>query len=281
MVLDLDCPSSDLGPGDIVHVETPLNPTGEVRNLAFYAAKAHEAGAYLTVDATFAPPPLSDPFVQGADVVVHSGTKYLGGHSDMLCGVLAVSPHRAEQGWVGTLMEERMYLGSCMGSLEGWLGVRSVRTLELRVQRQSANVGLLVSWLDAALNPERREGIAKVSEADSEAVRKVVGSISHGSLQAADLAAGWLLRQMPNGHSPVFAITMKTEHLAREFPSKLDLFHHATSLGGVESLIEWRAMSDETVDPALLRVSVGCEGWEDLRDDLLKGFRVLGEEMNA
>uniref|UniRef100_A0A0B7JW54 Cystathionine gamma-synthase n=1 Tax=Bionectria ochroleuca TaxID=29856 RepID=A0A0B7JW54_BIOOC len=85
--LPLDCDPSELGPGDVVHVETPLNPTGEARNLQHYADKAHKAGAYLTVDATFAPPPLQDPFAFGADVVMHSGTKYFGGHSDMLIGV--------------------------------------------------------------------------------------------------------------------------------------------------------------------------------------------------
>ena len=83
---------------------------------------------------------------------------------------------------------------------------------------------------------------------------------------------------MTNGFGPVFAITMKNERLARRLPSKLALFHHATSLGGVESLIEWRTMSDTTSDTRLLRVSVGLESWEDLRDDLMKGFTELREE---
>lgn len=72
--------AAGLGPGDIVHIETPLNPTGEATDLSHYAALAHARGAYLTVDATFAPPSLQDPFVHGADVVMHSGTKYVGGH---------------------------------------------------------------------------------------------------------------------------------------------------------------------------------------------------------
>jgi cystathionine gamma-synthase len=74
---------------------------------------------------------------------------------------------------------------------------------------------------------------------------------------------------------------MKTEELARRLPSKLALFHHATSLGGIESLIEWRTMSDNTVDTRLLRVSVGIESWEDLRDDLLNGFNALAEELQS
>jgi cystathionine beta-lyase len=80
---------------------------------------------------------------------------------------------------------------------------------------------------------------------------------------------------MPNGFGPVFSITMKEEKLARELPSKLHYFQHATSLGGVETLIEWRTMSDATVDRRLLRVSVGLENWEDLRADLVRAFRGL------
>lgn len=264
--LTLDCDPEELQKGDIVHVETPLNPTGKAYNLKKFADKAHARGAYLTVDATFGPPPLQDPFLWGADVVLHSGTKYIGGHSDMLCGILAVNPSRVKDGWVTGLTNERLVLGSVMGSLEGWLGIRSVRSLEVRVQRQSFNAGKLVQWLDEAL---------KGNGKDADAVRKVVASIEHASLQKDDVEKGWLAEQMPNGFGPVFAITMKEQAFARRLPSKLALFHHATSLGGVESLIEWRAMSDSTVDQKLLRVSIGLEGWEDLRDDLLQGIKAL------
>ena len=252
-----------------MHVETPLNPTGYVYNLKEFAEKAHSRGAYLTVDATFGPPPLQDPFEWGADVVMHSGTKYVGGHSDMLCGILAVNPARAKEGWFQGLEKERVALGSVMGSLEGWLGIRSVRSLGVRVERQAFNAGKLVKWLDDAL---------KGGDTDGEAIRKVVGKIDHASLQEEDIKEGWLLKQMPNGFGPVFSITMKEQTFARRLPSKLELFHHATSLGGVESLIEWRTMSDTTIDTRLLRVSVGIEGWEDLRDDLLRGFKALGAE---
>ncbi|CAI4216772.1 unnamed protein product [Parascedosporium putredinis] len=243
-ILPLDCPATDLQPGDVVH--------------------ARDAGAYLTVDATFAPPPLLDPFAHGADVVMHSGTKYFGGHSDLLCGVLAVSPARAAEGWHAALHDERLLLGSVMGNFEGWLGLRSVRTLELRVERQSATAHRLVAWL-----------AAQTADPSTPAA-KVLDRIHHASLQpeAAD-ETSWLRKQMPRGFGPVFAIQTRTEAAARHLPSKLTLFHHATSLGGVESLIEWRAMSDETVDRTLLRVSVGVEAWEDLRDDLQAGFAAL------
>lgn len=251
-----------MGPGDVVHLETPVNPTGEAFYIKKYARKAHARGAFLLVDATFGPPGLQDPFAWGADVVMHAGTKYLGGHSDMLCGVLA----SRKDGWMEGLRGERTYLGSVMGSLEGWLGVRSLRTLEVRVQRQSGNCQHLVSWLYGMLNGA--EG--------GEAVREAVERVQHASLQAEEME--WLKEQMPNGYGPVFAVTMKSESLARRLPSKLELFHHATSLGGVESLIEWRAMSDEKVDTRLLRISVGLEYWEDLRDDLMRGFKALREE---
>jgi cystathionine beta-lyase/cystathionine gamma-synthase len=223
----------------------------------------------LTVDATFGPPPLQDPFLWGADVVMHSGTKYIGGHSDMLCGILAVNPKRVEEGWFKGLTDERLHLGSVMGSMEGWLGIRSIRTLEIRVKQQSLATGKIVGWLAEALKSDAE---------DTEAVRKTVLKIEHASLQEEDIKDGWLTKQMPNGFGPVFALTMKEEKFARRLPSKLELFHHATSLGGVESLIEWRTMSDDTVDRKLLRVSIGIEGWEDLKEDFLKGFKALVAE---
>ncbi|KAJ4259522.1 hypothetical protein NW757_002845 [Fusarium falciforme] len=87
---------NQLGRGDLLHIETPLNPTVEARNLEHYVANARQAGAYILVDATFASPPLQDPLQYGVDIVMHSGTKYIGGHSDMQCGVLVVHQDRKE-----------------------------------------------------------------------------------------------------------------------------------------------------------------------------------------
>ncbi|KAK4142644.1 pyridoxal phosphate-dependent transferase [Dichotomopilus funicola] len=268
--LENDEDLAKLQPGDIIHVETPLNPTGEARDLAYYRKKADELGCYLTVDATFAPPPLQDPFRYGVDIIMHSGTKYFGGHSDMLSGVLAIRPDRApgKDGWLFGLREERLVIGGVLGSFEGWLGVRSLRTLELRVRRQSENTKHLVEWL------------ASQKKAGNNPVSDLVYKIQHSSLQpeAAD-PDSWLSKQMPNGHGPVFSLWLQSEQHAKRLPSKLLLFHHATSLGGVESLVEWRAMSDSAVDRRLVRVSVGVEGWEDLRDDLLRGLEALSKEV--
>jgi cystathionine beta-lyase len=279
-ILPLDCPAEALQPGDVIHIETPLNPSAYAYNLEDYAKKAHSRGAYLTVDGTFAPPPLQDPFKHGADLVMHSGTKYFGGHSDMLCGVLVLNPKHAE--WVPRLMNDRLHVGSVLGNMEGWLGIRSIRTLEVRVERQSQNVEKIVNWLQSALTCDVNSSgccskDASLSKENCAIVQKVVDHIEHTSLQTEDMH--WLKKQMPNGWGPVFSIVMKSEVLAKTLPSKLALFHHATSLGGVESLIEWRAMSDAKIDKRLLRVSVGIEGWEDLRNDLLQALKKLGEEL--
>lgn len=261
--LPLDCPADQLEAGDVILLETPLNPKGTAYDIASYAQKAHSRGAYIIVDGTFAPPGLQDPFLWGADLVMHSGSKYFGGHSDILCGVLATQ----NEDWSKQLFHDRVFLGSVMGNMESWLGVRSLRTLEVRVQRQSENTTKLVQWLATALHaPSPAPG------SDEAAVQSVLGEVFHASLQD---EGEWLKKQMPNGFGPVFSICMKEENLAKTLPSKLHFFQHATSLGGVESLIEWRTMSDATVDRKLLRISIGLENWEDLRNDLVKAFKEL------
>jgi cystathionine beta-lyase/cystathionine gamma-synthase len=115
----------------------------------------------------------------------------------------------------------------------------------------------------------------KVSEpavgSEDAVVQSVVQKIYHASLQDEP----WLQKQMPNGFGPVFSIVLHKEEFAKLLPTELSFFQHATSLGGVESLIEWRALSDSRVDRKLLRVSVGLENWEDLKDDLLQAFKSL------
>lgn len=262
--LSLDCPAESLNEGDVVLLETPVNPLGTAFNIEEYAEKAHSRGAYLIVDSTFAPPGLQDPFLWGADIVMHSGSKYFGGHSDLLCGVLATK--RVD--WVKQLFEDRIALGSVIGNLEGWLGTRSLRTLEVRVQRASQNSAKLISWLQGALNaPSPTPG------SEEAIIQTVLQKTYHASLQDEP----WLQKQMPNGFGPVFSVVLHREDYARALPSKLNFFQHATSLGGVESLIEWRALSDSKVDRKLLRISVGLESWEDLKSDLLQAFASLVE----
>ena len=195
----------------------------------------------------------------------------------MLCGILAINPIHEKEKWFEQLSKERLVLGNVMGNMEGWLGIRSVRTLEVRVQRQAENAGRLVRWLDSAVRPEKYPENERLSDEEREVISKVLVRVEHASLQEEDIKDGWLLKQMPNGFGPVFSIVLKEVEFAKCLPSKLGLFHHATSLGGVESLIEWRAMTDPKVDTKLLRVSVGIEGWEDLKADIIAGFKALVE----
>lgn len=233
---------SKLGKGDLVHVETPINPLGTVYDLETLAAKAHERGAILSVDATFAPPPLLDPFKHGADIVMHSATKYFGGHSDLLAGLLFVKDAATRD----QLVLDRIFLGTNIANLESSLLLRSLKTYELRVSRQSESATAIVAHL--AANIDKFPHLKK---------------IYHGLLQKDDFVA-----RQQTGHSPVFAIEVDTEEFAKRLPGKLKYFYHATSLGGVESLIEWRALSDDTCSPTLLRVSIGVEDVEDLIRDL-------------
>lgn len=235
-----------LQPGDLVHLETPVNPEGIHFDISHYAQLAHEKGAILLVDSTFAPPPLQNPFNQGADIIMHSATKYFGGHSDLLAGIIVAKDLDTKKKFV----QDRIYLGTNIGNLESSMLVRSLKTLKLRVLTQSDNCVKLVKYLND--NNDKFPNLIKVV---------------HGSLQSDSFISNQV-----TGHSPVFSVLLKDEETAKTFPSKLKYFYHATSLGGVESLIEWRAISDTTVDERLLRVSVGVEDVEDLIQDFTQAL---------
>lgn len=231
------------GKGDIVHLESPINPSSTVFDIQYFADKAHSKGAILVVDSTFAPPPLLDAFEFGADIVMHSATKYFGGHSDLLAGLLLTKDESVRR----SLIEDRLLLGTNIANLESALLLRSLKTLEVRVTKQSKTATELVDFLSRNIDKY-----------------PALTGTHHSSLQKEEYVA----RQMKGGHSPTFSITLASEDQARRFPSLLRYFYHATSLGGVESLVEWRAMTDESVSPTLLRISVGLENVEDLIEDL-------------
>lgn len=231
-----------LQPGDLVHIETPVNPFGTSYDIKYFAEKAHAKGAILSVDSTFAPPPLQDPFKHGADVVMHSATKYFGGHSDLLAGILAVKSKELKK----KLWFDRVYLGTNIGNLEAFLLLRSLRSFDLRIKKQSDNAFKIVQFLEQ--HKHEYKGLKK---------------IYHSSLQTEP----FVKEQLPNGYGPVFVIIVDSEETGKFLPSKLKYFHHATSLGGVESLIEWRALTDPHVQRDLLRVSIGTEDPNDLIED--------------
>lgn len=258
----------------LVWLETPLNPTGEARDIAHYVARAHAVGGYVAVDSTFAPPPLQDPFKQGADMVLHSGTKYFGGHSDLLMGVVATKNMRE----FIHLWDDRSCLGARPGSFELYLLLRSLRTLGLRVSRQAETAAKLVAWLDSLST----KGTPAADTPAELAGGRVVHYVWHSSLQprdAKDDPRGFAespgfdpAQQMPGGGAPTFSVWLRTPAQARALPHELEYFTPATSLGGVESLIEQRKSSNKAEDPHVVRISTGVEDFEDLRADLLQAF---------
>ncbi|KAE8212291.1 hypothetical protein CF327_g4061 [Tilletia walkeri] len=275
--------------GLLVWVETPLNPTGEARDLRKYSEKAKSSKGVLVVDATFAPPPLQNPFDQGADMIMHSATKYFGGHSDLLVGVLAVKDKKEHS----VLHFDRCFLGSNPGNLEAYLLLRSLRTLSLRVTRQAETATKLVHWLHTLT--ATYQGDASADDTKFGITRgTVVNRVWHASLQPRQDAdpnpkarleegAGFDPKdQMPGGYSPTFAIRTSKQHYASHLPHCTEFFIPATSLGGVESLMEWRRNSDpREEDQCLVRFSIGLESFEDLQGALRKAMASLLSDIGA
>ncbi len=225
--------------GDVVWLETPRNPTAEVLDVEAHAARAHQAGAVLIVDSTFATPVLLRPLSLGADLVMHSATKFLAGHSDALAGALvARDPAVAD-----ALRRERTISGAVPGALETWLALRGLRTLPVRIRRQCETATRLAAWLAGR-----------------------VPRVFHPSLPDHPGHAV-ALRQM-SGPGAILAFDLGSEGAARALPRRLRLIREATSLGGVESLVDWRRRHDPHAPPGLLRLSVGLEDFDDLSADL-------------
>ena len=235
----------------LVWVETPANPTLEISDIAAIAELAHAAGARLCVDSTAATPVHSHPLALGADLVMHSATKYLAGHSDVLAGALVCA--RTDELW-RELARMRREEGPCLGPVDAFLLLRGMRTLFARVTRQSATALALATRL-AAL-----PGVTV----------RYPGLATHPQHA---LAA----RQMSGGFGGLVALqTGGGAARALEVIQRLRVWVRATSLGGVESLIEHRATvegPDSPTPPDLLRLSVGLEHEDDLFDDLAEGLR--------
>jgi cystathionine gamma-synthase len=230
--------------GDVIWLETPKNPTCEIEDIAGHARRAGQAGAKVVVDSTFATPILQQPLALGAHLVMHSSTKFLSGHSDVLGGVL-VAP-TAEQ--AQALRAERTVLGSVPGALEVWLTLRSLRTLALRVERQSESATRVAAWLEGR-----------------------VPRVWHPSLPSHP--GHKLAAEQMRGPGGVLSIELESAEAAQALPTRLRIFRNATSLGGVESLIEWRHQHDPNAPPGLLRLSVGLEAPQDLIADLKQGLQ--------
>ncbi|MFB9073908.1 trans-sulfuration enzyme family protein [Citricoccus parietis] len=242
------------GPASILWLESPTNPMLEVADLATLTEAAHAAGALVVVDNTFATPLVQRPLELGADVVVHSVTKYLAGHSDVVLGAAVTD----DAGLHRQLHAHRTLHGAIAGPMEAFLALRGMRTLALRLERSQANAAELARRLDAA----RREGTLPV------AAVTYPGLPDHP--QHALAAA-----QMQGGFGSVLTVVMEGAAAADAVVQNLRHWVPATSLGGVESLVERRRRFDgepATVPAGLLRLSVGIEHVDDLWEDLQAGM---------
>ncbi|REK19589.1 MAG: PLP-dependent transferase [Planctomycetota bacterium] len=242
----------------LVWIESPGNPLMSITDIAACAEVAHQGRAILGVDNTFATPALTRPLELGADIVMHSATKYIGGHSDLLGGVLAVRD--AE-------LAERLHFaqnatGAVMGPLESYLCSRGLKTLELRVREQSRTASRLADWLAA----DKR--IARVN---------YPGRREHpGHAIAA--------RQMDGEFGAMLSFELNGDFAAaKRVVEGTRLIRLAVSLGAVESLLEQPASMSHAsyaredrlahgITDGLIRLSVGLEAFEDLRDDLDQAF---------
>ncbi|MGA7149530.1 MAG: cystathionine gamma-synthase [Microbacterium sp.] len=243
-------------PARIVWVETPSNPLLRITDIAGLARLGHAAGALVVVDNTFASPALQQPLSLGADVVVHSTTKYLGGHSDVVGGALVMNDD--------ALHEQAKFLqfaaGAVSGPLDAWLTTRGIKTLGLRMQRHSENAHAVAEFL--AGHPK----IARVH---------YPGLASHpGHALAA--------RQM-SGFGGIVSAELEDAASARRFAESTCLFQLAESLGGVESLMNYPDEmthasvrgTELAVPEELVRLSVGIESADDLIADLDQALAAL------
>lgn len=243
----------------LIWLETPTNPLLRLSDIREVAALAHGENIWLAVDNTFASPALQQPLALGADFVVHSTTKYLGGHSDVVGGAIVLNDAAA--------YERLKFLQNAIGAVPGpqdcFLVLRGIKTLALRMERHSINAMRVAEFL-----------------AQHPAVEEVIfpGLDSHPQRALAQ-------RQMRGPGGMVSFVTKAGETAARIVARETRLFTLAESLGGVESLIELPAPmthasvadSPLAVDPGLVRLSVGIEHAEDLVEDLRQALEKAGE----
>jgi len=229
---------------DLLWIESPTNPLMKVADISVLSKDAHALGVQVAVDNTLATPLLQRPLELGADLSVHSVTKLLGGHSDLLMGVAVVR----DQELADHLRQRRALHGGTPGLMEAFLALRGLRTLHLRVQHASASAAELARRLG------RHPGVHRVRypqlAASSAALDLAVSGETGGTLLSFEVAGG---------AEEADAVCAATQ-----------LIVHGTSLGGVETLIDRRGRwpLEKETPPSLLRLSVGCEYVEDLWQDI-------------
>jgi len=236
----------------LVWIETPTNPLLQLLDIAAIAELAHKSGALLAVDNTFASPYLQQPLRLGADVVVHSTTKYLGGHSDVVGGAVV-----GRKDLLGPIAFYQNAAGGVPGPFDAWLTLRGIKTLAIRMERHCANARRLASWLVEQPRVERAYYPGLPSHPGHELAKKQMRDF--GGMISVRIAGG--------------------KEGALRFVTRTRLFSLAESLGGVESLVGHPATMTHSsipadvriargVDGGLVRLSVGIEEVEDLQEDL-------------
>jgi cystathionine gamma-synthase len=244
-------------PAALVWIETPSNPLLRITDIALVAALGHACGALVAVDNTFLSPAWQQPLAFGADLVVHSTTKYLNGHSDVVGGAVVARD--------AALHEQLVWWANCLGltgaPFDSFLTLRGLRTLHARLEHHGRNAAALAQWLDAQPN-----------------VRRVwyPGLARHPGHE--------LARRQQRGFGAMVTLELEGgQEAVREFVNGLECFSLAESLGGVESLIAHPAtMTHAAMDAAareragltdgLIRLSIGIEALEDLRTDLARAL---------
>ncbi|MFJ1471576.1 trans-sulfuration enzyme family protein [Massilia orientalis] len=248
----------------MVWVETPTNPMLRLADLHAIAQLCRERGVMTVCDNTFASPINQRPLELGIDIVVHSTTKYMNGHSDVIGGIAVVGGHAHQQAWRERLGFIQNAVGAIQGPFDSFLVLRGIKTLALRVERSNSNALDLAQWL---------QGQARVRHV------YYPGLASHPQHE--------LARRQMHGYGGIISIDLDTDIAgARRFLEQCEIFTLAESLGGVESLIEHPAIMTHATIPAdqrarlgigdgLIRLSVGIEHVEDQRADLARALAAI------
>ena len=254
---DLDALGSRIHPNTkAIFIETPTNPMMQVTDIAAVAALTKPRGIFLIVDNTFLTPYFQQPLALGADIVTHSGTKYLGGHNDTLAGFLVVND--------ASLSERLRFLyktvGPCLSPFDSFLITRGIKTLAVRMERQQETAQEIAVWLLA------QSGVKHVYYAGLE---------GHPGYE--------ISRRQATGFGAMISFSVKSAFLARRVLERVKLIQYAESLGGVESLITYPMLQTHAdvpeeerirkgIDDCLLRLSVGLESAKDIIADLAQAM---------
>jgi cystathionine gamma-synthase len=238
----------------LIWAETPANPMLSITDIKGLASIAGKHKIKLGVDNTLGTPVLQNPIALGADIVMHATTKYIGGHSDIMGGAVLL---KEDDEWAKRIERVQILMGATPNPLDCYLLARGLKTLPLRMREHSANA------LELAKRLEKHQKVEKVH---------YPGLESHPQYALAKA-------QMPQGFSGMIALQVKTGEMeTREMAGKLQIFQQATSLGGVESLVEHRKSiegAQSTTPGNLLRFSIGLEHVDDLWADLEQALKTI------